>query len=301
MKRSKMTLARRHKIAGILFSLPFITGFLLFFLAPLIRSIYYSFTQISISGGASAAELIGWENYYRLFFVLPTYKQIIVRSLQDFVMIFPAILLYSLFIAVVLNAKFRGRIFFRVIFFIPIILNSGFILFNMNDSLLSGMMGMLNGETARASAGVNLTESVMQFLPVSDGAFVTLVKSYVGKITTIINSSGIQILIYLAGLQTISPSIYEASNIEGASAWDNVWKITFPIMSPYLLVNAVYTVIDQLAGQGNSVILAVRDIIFGGYNALGLASALSWAYIIIILVVLAIVFFVINRFVFYEN
>ena len=72
-------------------------------------------------------------------------------------------------------------------------------------------------------------------------------------------------------------------------------------MSPYLLVNAVYTVIDQLAGQGNSVILAVRDIIFGGYNALGLASALSWAYIIIILVVLAIVFFVINRFVFYEN
>ena len=83
MKRAKMTLARRHEIAGIVFSLPFIVGFLLFFLAPLIRSVYYSFTQISISGGASIPDFIGWDNFHRLFFELPVYKQIIVKSLQD--------------------------------------------------------------------------------------------------------------------------------------------------------------------------------------------------------------------------
>lgn len=302
MKKWKVSLARKHRITGVIFSLPFIIGFLLFFLAPLIRSIYYSFTQISISAGASSTDFIGWDNFYRLFFVLPPYKQIIVTSLVDFATIFPAILLYSLFIAVVLNAKFRGRIIFRIIFFIPIILNSGFILTNMNDNILSGMVSILQGQSADKTAPtVDLTTSVLQFLNLNEGAFVNIIKNYVGKISTIVNTSGIQILIYLAGLQTISPSIYESSNIEGASAWDNFWKITFPLMSPFLLVNAIYTVIDQLSGQGNIVVLAVRNIIFGGYNALGLASALSWAYILIIVAILAFVYFVINRYVFNEN
>lgn len=243
----------------------------------------------------------GLYHYKNLLLVNPYINRLIVSTLKDFAFIFPAILLYALFIAVVLNAKFKGRIFFRIIFFVPIILNSGFVQMNMNDVLTQGMSDILNGQSSGDMTTLNLTQAIMQFLPFSGGSFVSVVQNYVMRINSIINTSGIQILIYLAGLQTISPSIYEASNIEGASAWDNFWKITFPMMSPFILVNAVFTVIDQLAGQSNTVIMYIRTIIFQGYDNLGTAFALSWIYLPVILIIISVVAFVINRYAHYEN
>ena len=300
MKTARMTLAQKHKWAGFFFSLPFIIGFILFFLTPLARSLYYSFCEITMTAEGIAFNFKGWEHYHQLLFVNPDINRLIVQTLKDFAFIFPAILLYALFIAVVLNAKFRGRLLFRIIFFIPIIINSGFVLTNINDAFSNGIAGMLNGQSADAST-VNITQAILQFLPLSDSSFVTVINDYVMKINSIINMSGIQILVYLAGLQTISPSIYEASNIEGASSWDNFWKITLPMMSPFILVNAIFTIIDQLAGQSNPVILFIRSIVYQGSLNLGAAFSLSWIYLPIIIVIIGVVALVINRFVHYEN
>lgn len=298
MAKWRMTLARRYKLTGFFFSLPFIIGFILFFLTPLIRSVYYSF--FSIKG--LDFKYIGWESYNSLLFVNPYIVRLIVNTLKDFAFIFPAILLYALFIAVLLNAKFKGRIFFRIIFFIPIVLNSGLVQVNLNDVFMQGMSSILSGQSSTDTTTINLTQAIMEFLPFSDGVFVTIVEDYVKGISSIVNMSSIQILIYLAGLQTISPSIYEASNIEGASAWDNFWKITFPMMSPYILVNAVFTVIDQLAGQSNSIVMYIRSIMFEYMGSdLGVVFALSWIYLLVILLVIGIVALVINRYVHYEN
>jgi ABC-type sugar transport system permease subunit len=204
--------------------------------------------------------------------------------------------------AVVLNTQFKGRIVFRVIFFVPIILNSGFIMSNMSDTILEGMNSLLAGNQDTSSATADLTNSIMRMINSQNSTFVNIIENYVAKINSIVNMSCIQILIYLAGLQTISPSVYEAASIEGANAWDNFWKITFPMMSPFLLVNAIYTIIDQLAGQGNRVVLFINSMIFGvGENSIGMASALSWMYLFIVIIILGVITFVLNKVVFYEN
>lgn len=300
MKTARLTLAQKHKWTGFFFSLPFIIGFILFFLTPLARSLYYSFCEITMTSQGIDFIFKGWEHYQYLLFVDPNINRLIVQTLQDFAFIFPAILLYSLFIAVVLNSKFRGRLVFRVIFFIPIIINSGFVLTNMNDTFSNGMSSILNGQSADGST-VNITQAILEFLPFSDSSFVTIINDYVAKINSIINMSGIQILVYLAGLQTISPSIYEAANMEGASSWDNFWKITIPMMSPFILVNAIFTIIDQLAGQSNPIILFIRSIVYQGSLNLGAAFSLSWIYLPIIILIIGVVALVINRFVHYEN
>ena len=277
---------------------PFIIGFILFFLAPLIRSIYYSF--FSIKG--LDFKYIGLDSYNSLLFVNPYIIRLIVNTLKNFAFIFPAILLYALFIAVILNAKFKGRIFFRIIFFIPIVLNSGLVQVNMNDAFMQGMAGILSGQASADMTTVNLTQAIIKYLPFGEGSLFSIVEDYVKGISSIVNMSSIQVLIYLAGLQTISPSIYEASNIEGASAWYNFWKITFPMMSPYILVNAVFTVIDQLAGQSNTIVMYLRSIMFEYMGSdLGVVFALSWIYLPVILIIIGFVVLVINRYVHYEN
>ena len=298
MAKSRMTLAQKHKLTGFFFSLPFIIGFILFFLAPLIRSIYYSF--FSIKG--LDFKYIGLDSYNSLLFVNPYIIRLIVNTLKNFAFIFPAILLYALFIAVILNAKFKGRIFFRIIFFIPIVLNSGLVQVNMNDAFMQGMAGILSGQASADMTTVNLTQAIIKYLPFGEGSLFSIVEDYVKGISSIVNMSSIQVLIYLAGLQTISPSIYEASNIEGASAWYNFWKITFPMMSPYILVNAVFTVIDQLAGQSNTIVMYLRSIMFEYMGSdLGVVFALSWIYLPVILIIIGFVVLVINRYVHYEN
>ena len=122
----------------------------------------------------------------------------------------------------------------------------------------------------------------------------------IDQIYDIIISSGVQILIFLAGLQTISPSLYEASNIEGATGWENFWKITFPMVSPLILVNILYSVIDNFTHPANQVMQMIRDIAFFR-NEYGLSATLAWIYFLVIFVILTIVMWVISRNVFYQE
>lgn len=299
--KSGLSLIAKKSLAGYLFSLPFILGFLFFYLTPLIRSLYYSFFYLGTSVNGMVLTKAGLANFKFVLFTDPTFNKIVISSLQTLLTILPAIVLYSFFIAIVLNQKFKGRTIVRVLFFLPIVLNSGVVQMNMNDMFIQGITTQIAGIGAETTSNtLDLTGSILKFLPFQDRGFIDFISAIVAQIGNITMNSGVQILIFIAGLQTISPSLYEASSMEGANGWENFWKITLPIMSPLILVNFVYTTIDQMAGQANPVIGYTRALAFGGAN-FGLASAMSWAYLPVVFIVLIVVTAIVSRFTFYEN
>lgn len=300
-KSKSIRLTTKKAFAGLLFSLPFIIGFLLFYLTPLIRSFYFSFFYLGTSVNGMELFPAGLANFRYVLTVDPYYIKTVIDSLKALSTVLPTIVLYSFFIAIVLNQKFKGRTIARILFFLPIVLNSGVVQMNMNDMFLQGATQQLTGiGVEKASDTLNLTGTILAMLPYQDTRIVDFISSIVLQIGNITMNSGVQILIFIAGLQTIPSSLYEASSIEGANGWENFWKITLPVMSPLILVNCVYTIIDQMAGSSNPVIRYTRALAFGGAN-FGLASAMSWVYLPLIFIVLIIVIAAVSRFTFYEN
>jgi ABC-type sugar transport system permease subunit len=300
-QRKALRLTTKKAFAGLLFSLPFLVGFLLFYLTPLIRSLYFSFFNLGISVNGMVLSPAGLDNFRYIFAVDPYYVKTIVESMKSLSTTLPVIVLYSFFIAIVLNQKFKGRTLARILFFLPIVLNSGVVQMNMNDMFLQGVNQQLTGMgVEKANDTLDLTGTILAMLPYQDTRIVDFVSSIVAQIGNITMNSGVQILIFIAGLQTIPASLYEASSMEGANGWENFWKITLPVMSPLILVNCVYTIIDQMTGASNPVIRYTRGLAFGGAN-FGLASAMSWVYLPLIFIVLLVVIAIISRFTFYEN
>lgn len=300
MKQKKpLSLSAKKTVAGWLFALPFILGFLFLFLGPVVRSMVMSFQRLYVSGEGDNMHFVGWENYYKLFYVDPSYLKNLVASLKDLAINFPCILLFSFFIAVILNQKFRGRTFARAIFFIPVVISSGVIMM-VQDSQLQQVTNA--AISSGASDTSQLTQAVMGLLSdiqINAGIF-QFVTDAVARVYDITVLSGVQILIFLSGLQAIPDSIYEAADIAGATGWEKFWKITFPMVSPMILVNAVYTIIDCMCGANNSLIYEIYQKAFR-FSEFGYSAAMSWIYFIIIAVILAALLGLCNRFVYYEN
>ncbi|MBR4881613.1 MAG: sugar ABC transporter permease, partial [Clostridia bacterium] len=219
----------------------------------------------------------------------------------------PAIVIFSLFMAVLLNQKMMGRAVFRAIFFIPVILCTGLIdKIDASNTLSEYMQNTTSSidtgsGTDTVNAIVNATDIQWMFSSMKVGTeLVDYVVQIMNNIYDIINRSGVQMLIFLAGLQSVSPAIYESCDIDGASAWETFWKVTIPMVSPMILVNAVYTVIDALTSADNSVM----SFISGVYNGAGgqeLSSAMSWMYFMIVLALIGIVAAVLSAFIFYQR
>lgn len=300
MKRKKpVSLSTKKARAGWMFALPFVIGFLFFFLGPVIRSMVMSFQRLYVSGEGDNMHFVGWENYYKLFYVDPAYLKNLVASLQDLAINFPCILLFSFFIAVILNQKFRGRTLARAIFFVPVVISSGVIMMVQNSQLQQVTTAAISGGAAETS---QLTEAVMGLLSdiqIDSGIF-QFITDAVARVYDITVLSGVQILIFLSGLQAIPEAIYEAADIAGATGWEKFWKITFPMVSPMILVNAVYTIIDCMCGANNSLIFEIYQKAFQ-YSEFGYSAAMSWIYFIIIAVILAALMGLCSRFVYYEN
>jgi ABC-type sugar transport system permease subunit len=292
----KRSLASKRATYGILFSSPFIIGFLLFYLTPLIRSVYFSLCNITASTDGIAVKFIGLANYHKAIFVLPDFTITTLLSFQNLAVSVPAIIVYSFFLSIVLNQQFRGRMISRVLFFLPVILYSGILATISLDIFTSMANNSVSGNTETEIITANLTTMLLDNLPLPE-TFYEFLSSAVSQIYTIVTSSGVQILIFLAGLQTISPSLYEASSMEGATSWENFWKITFPMLSPLILVNLLYTIIDTFGGLSNTVM----QMIFNTKSDLGLSSAMSWIYTLFILIIISVIYMGGNRYVYYEN
>jgi len=172
------------------------------------------------------------------------------------------VVIYSFFIANLLNKKFVGRTFFRAAFFLPVVIASGVNVLSSGDSIAQNAINAVSGIGSASGDTLNLAGSVVKYLGPD---YVAIVNKYIqpiiSNIYTVTSSSGVQILIFLAALQTISPSIYEAANIDGATAWEAFWKITFPYLSPIIVVNAVYTLVDMLGSMNNKVVMGIYDLV----------------------------------------
>lgn len=308
-KKSKgASLQAKKSKAGWFFIAPFLLGFILIYLPIIADSIKYSFHEIKvISGGGYDLIWVGLANYKTALFS-EEYITALTNGITSLIVDIPTILLFSLFIAILLNQKMIGRAAFRAIFFIPVILSTGLIADIDAGNALTDMMGQEGGaiDTGAGSSAAAEIVSAADLQNLFDNMIVgselaSYVTDMVNNIFDIVNRSGVQMLIFLSGLQGISPAIYESCQIEGASAWETFWKITLPMISPMILVNAVYTIIDSFTSESNEVMNYIAEIYATPGSGNVLSSAMSWMYFLIVILIVAIVAGIFSSVVFYQR
>ncbi len=301
-KRRRKSLDARRARAGYLFTLPFILGVLLVYMPILLDSIWFSFNQevpgpIVDGMPTYVIEFVGLE-FYKEAFETPDFVTALLEGLQQLVLEVPAVIIFSLFIAVVLNQKMLGRAAFRAIFFVPVIIATGIMeTVNATDTMQDIMSGGIDdGSGASASDIISVKDIEAMFAELGFGSeIVSSVVGLVNDIYNIINYSGVQMLIFLAGLQSISPAIYEACTIDGATGWETFWKITFPMISPMILVNAAYTIIDAFTRETNPVMSYIKTV-----NS-NTSIAMSWIYFLIVVLIIVVVAAIASSFIFYQR
>lgn len=306
-KRKIASLDRRKARAGWMFVLPFIVGFVLIYLPMVYDSIKLSFMEMNIvPGGGFELEYVGLANYSKALFEDPNYVQTLISGLKQLIFDIPAILIFSLFMAVMLNQKMVGRAAFRAIFFIPVVLSTGIMESIDSQNILSDYMESTSGiddgsGQSTATEIVTALDVERLFAGMKIGTELTqYVSSMVNNIFNIVNRSGVQMLIFLAALQSISPAIYESCRIDGATSWETFWKITLPMISPMILVNGVYTVIDAFTTDSNVVMSFVAST-YTATDGQTLSSAMAWMYFLIIILMVALIAAVFSAFVFYQK
>lgn len=303
-KKKKMSLSTKRSITGYIFILPWLIGFICFYVRSLFMTVQFSLSNLTVeTGGGYSLDFVGLDNFIYAFRAHATYKQVLTTSIGNMLIDVPLITFFSLFMALLLNRKFKGRTLVRAIFFLPVILNSGAIMDAMDlaRSMMSGGISNASAEMAAAAAGsgVSVEYYIQMFstlgLPES---IITYISGAVGRISDIINASGVQIIIFIAALQSIPGSMYEVAKIEGATAYETFWKVTFPMVMPHIITNVVYTVVDSFTNS--DVVELAYDTAFKEMNY-GLSSVFSLVSTIITCLILVLVCRFIQKRTFYYN
>lgn len=303
MKKTKTNLLRRRDAFGLVFMIPWIIGFLMFFLYPFIHSVILSFQKVTfLPGGGFATDFVGIENYTTALAKDQFFLQYAASSLAQLFINVPVCLVFSFFVAVLLRQKFRGNFIVKAIFFLPVILGTGvFLSVQTNTAGVSGMA--LEGAMEEGVNSMGMLQSVNIVNILQDiGIPEDLTKYITGPVDSIYNVislSGVQIFIFLAGLNAISPSVYEAAYIEGASGWVAFWKITFPMVSPVIVVNVVYSLIDNFTMSTNETMNYIFDMAFEQFNY-GVSSAMSWIYCVVLAILVGAAVLLISKKVVYQ-
>ena len=307
-RRKIVSLDKKKARAGWLFILPFVLGLLIIYLPVIFDSIKYSFCEIkTLQGGGYRLDFVGLKNYQEALFEDPGFVQVLISGIKQLIFDIPAIVIFSLFMAVLLNKKMFGRAAFRAIFFIPVILSTGLIANIDAMNILGDHMSAGGGIDDGSGQGGGVTEIVSMadftwlFRNMQVGTeLLDYVVGIVNNIYGIINRSGVQMLIFLAGLQSVSPAIYESCSIDGATGWETFWKITFPMVSPMILVNTIYTVIDAFTAESNTV-MAYIDSVYTKAGGNVVATAMSWLYFLIVILMIALVSGLLSAYIFYQK
>ena len=298
-KRKKVSLDSRKARAGYMFVLPFILGVVLIYLPILLDSIWFSMSIENTKNPFNIEyDFVGLQ-HYKTAFQTPDFSVALVDGIQQLIFEVPAVIIFSLFIAVVLNQKMLGRAAFRAIFFLPVIVSTGIMeSINMADKMAQSAETIDDGS---GSGGMEIISALdMQKLFANmkvGGELAVYVVGIVNNVYKIINYSGVQMLIFLAGLQSISPSIYEACKIDGATGWETFWKVTFPMISPMILVNSVYSIIDAFTRNDNTAITYIKKELVSQFTI----TAAYWVYFIIIMLIIAAFAAIASTFIFYQR
>ena len=290
MKRRNQGITKLKSRYGLLFVTPWLIGFVLFFAMPAIQSILYSFSDVQLTGEGLQISLVGLKHYRYALLENPNYVTNMWSSVGTILYSLPFILLISLVLALILNQKFRGRLFFRALFFLPVIISTGIVLNLMFLTTGSDMTG--------ASASESLTGNMFSVADVISvlnlpAVISDYVEQVINSIFDLIWSSGILIVLFIAGLQAIPASLYEASRVEGATKWEEFWFITFPMLSQVTLLVALFTMVEQLTSSRNALVSQLFQLMKAGlYDE---TSAVLWAYFVIVGAVMGLVLGLYNR------
>lgn len=299
MKKAKTFESRRGRY-GYLFTLPFIIGSVFFIIYPIILSIAFSFSRVSNDSVGYTLNYTGLANYKYMLFSDAEYNKTVTSTIKEMLLNVPVVAIFSFFIASLLNQEFKGRGFARSVLFLPLIVSSSAVMRLLVKEDIASSMAQSGAEVGNAADfSSSLTEYLSDLNIGPD--IVDLLSSTVNNISQVLAMSAIPIIIFLAALQSISPSIYEASYVEGATKWEIFWKISLPMISPMILVVIIYTMIDSFSNTSNAVIKIVHNLSFTGNIDLGKGCAAAWIYLTITLTVMGIVYFIVNRFVFYQD
>ena len=297
-KKKRVGLTRHRTRLGYAFISPFIIGFIFFMIKPLYQSLTMSLSAVDVSVNGFIMEWNNYGNYVRAFTVDPEFNRMLITSIATMFYRSLATIVFSFFVALLLNQKFKGRALVRSIFFLCVILSSGVLVgLEYNNALLSQLKA-----TIEEQGSSNTITAVLEEILVSNTGGVNGISAKVFKtlfeiidsIYDVAMASGIQIIIFLSGLQNISPSMYEAADMEGCTSWERLWKITVPMVSPLLLVCWVYTIIDFFTKSDNVIMKKINDVMIGQLNY-GFSSALAWIYFIVVMAMIGLTSLIISK------
>lgn len=304
-KPNRLNMNQKRMVTGYLFILPWLVGFLLFYVRSVFMTLQFSFSEMSMDmvNGGYTLTWVGLKNYLKAFTVHGSFKQILTTSVMDMLIDVPLIIFFSLFMALLLNRKFKGRTLVRAILFLPVIMGSEALIQAIQTAgmMVGGGIDSASAEmAAEAAAGgmdisyyVNLFSNLMipkQIMEYIVGA--------VTRITGIISASGIQIIIFIAALQSIPGALYEVAKMEGATAYETFWKVTFPLVMPHIITNIVYTVVDSFTKS--EVVQLAYTTAFERMDY-GLSSVFSISSTVVTCGILILVCGLIQRKTFYYN
>ena len=288
-KRSAMSLERKSRWFGYVFLAPWLLGLITFFLLPFISSVGYSLMQITVGESGLITKWVGLGNFKYMLFEESSFVRNVVTELKGLVTNVPIILIFSLMISMLLNKDFKGRLFARSLFFIPVIIASGLVINVIQNDVFTntGMRG-----ESEAIFQVSVISDIMENLQIGSG-ITTFLTTAASRIFDLTWKSGVQILLFLSALQRLPTTYYEVASVEGANAWESFWKITFPALSPMCLLVTVYTIVDTFTDSSNTVMRSILD----RFNEMkyGYASASAAIYFFVILVVLGALMLFVGR------
>lgn len=294
LKRRQLSYEVKKRYYGYGFIALWLVGTIFFFIRPLISVIRFSFSDIILNDFGYTLESVGFAEFDKAIRGDPNFPQKLSASLTKMLYEVPVIVLFSLGVGVVLNNKFRGRTIFRAIFFMPVIVSSGLVIEKLNGG--AGEEALLQTQNSAMFSVSGLDAFLGQMgLPVEIVSFLT---DTANNIFSLSWRSGVQILLFIAALQSVSPSLYEASKVEGASAWDNFWKLTLPSISPMILLAVIYTVVDSFIDYGN---VLMRYITNQAKSHLEYSSAMVLLYSLVVLAIVGVIFWLSRYVVFYAD
>jgi ABC-type sugar transport system permease subunit len=284
----RLTLRARQAITGYLFVAFWLAGFALFLLVPLIRSFAWSLTDARMQTVNENPAFIGLENYVEAFTIDIEFLPYLLETFRNLTIDVPFILVFSLAVALLAMQEVPGIGLFRAVFFLPVVIGSAAVVDRMFD-MTGGQLVLFRSQGAQ------------QFLQIYLGDRLPTFMQFLNRSIFVLWRSGVQILIFVAGLKGIDPALYEAAEVDGASSWGRFWKITLPMLSPVILVNIIYTIIDSFTDYFNRVLWYIRLVTFQTDLRIGYPSALGIIYFVLIFVLVILVFVLVSRLTFYRG
>lgn len=293
MRNKKVTGIERLKVRyGRMFVLPWTIGLLLFFLVPLFTSIAYAFCNVSLADD-NMLSFVGFEHFKYLIKSDPNFLDNIGEAVTSFIYSLPIIVALSMIFAIILNQKFRGRIFARAVFFLPVIIATGVVMkFVTGEALDSGAALSTSLGGTESYSGIRFDELLINLgLPQS---LTELLADYIARMFNLIWSCGIQILLFVAGLQSIPEQLYEVSKIEGATSWEEFWLVTFPMLGNVTFLVLIYTIVDLFTAFDNPIMEQAYNLI-NQNSSYDVSAAVLWGYFVVVGVIGGLVLLFYNR------